>query len=573
MMWRWIVLILLLGMNSVVAVSLHPGQERFNPLPAASWAFDAEQGWQPEQAWDAYRGGDFSPARQHTLNLGGVSRPVWLAFEVTFAEESPPGRWFFSLDSPLFEQVELYYLQAEGWYRLPPGQIIEPLSGRLQNSPRPLFALPVEAGAAHAYLLRLSGAEAMLIAPRILTDRALLASERQRSLWLGLYFGVILALGLYNAMLWLVLRDRSYFWYTLFIAATAVFFVLMNQLLSAWWPDLSLRVWSFLVTLTKMFLGLGLLLFTRHFMLTVQRDQVMDRLIRYGIWLAPSIPLFNLLAGPQLSVVFSALLGMYTGVVIITTAWRALRRGFTPALLVIPAWLVLFGSLAIFVSMYLGWLPYNWWTAHAFMLGSATEAILLALALGYRIRSLEAERDNLSQRGKHLLTLSLTDPLTGLFNKRHLTSALKEAVSRSHAQGEPLSLVMIDADHFKAWNDTWGHQAGDEVLHSLGEQIRYHTRDSDIPCRYGGEEFCIILPGTDRDAAARIAERLRGAVEQMRFSPQAEASAGLTVSIGVAQMAPGDDMYSLISRSDRALYQAKQQGRNRCVVSAPEAEG
>jgi diguanylate cyclase (GGDEF)-like protein len=126
---------------------------------------------------------------------------------------------------------------------------------------------------------------------------------------------------------------------------------------------------------------------------------------------------------------------------------------------------------------------------------------------------------------------------------------------------------MLDVDHFKRWNDSWGHLLGDELLRSLGEQIRLQLRDSDIPCRYGGEEFCIILPHTESHAAVQIAERLREAVAALRFEPREGLEAGISISLGVAQLEPDDDMYGLITRSDRALYLAKQQGRNRCVLA------
>lgn len=520
-----------------------------------------------EQAWQAYRDGGFALVDQPSLNLGTVQRPLWLYFELRFSAVLEPGRWFYSLDWPSFERVELYALEGREWRALPRGEVFDPLGERRLQSPRPLFALDAGAAGTQRFLLRLSGDEAMLLSPRVISDRALLAGERQRSFLLGLYFGIILALALYNLMLWLVLRDRSYLWYTLFIGSSALFFVLMNQMLAVWWPELTLRGWSLLVTVSKAMLGLALLLFTRHFMLTQGRDPLSDRLIRLGVWLAPTMPLVNLLGGPHLSLFYSALLGIYCAVVVILAALRALRQGFIPALLVLPAWLILFGSLAVFVTMYMGLLPYTPWTANAFMIGSATEAILLALALGYRIRSLEAERDVLSQRGKQLLALSMSDPLTGLFNKRHLANALKQAVAQAHLQRDPLSLIMLDADHFKAWNDSWGHQAGDEVLHQLGEQIRLHTRDSDVPCRYGGEEFCIILPHTESHAAMQIAERLREAVAALRFEPREGVEAGISISLGVAQLEPDDDMYGLIARSDRALYQAKQQGRDRCVLA------
>ena len=162
---------------------------------------------------------------------------------------------------------------------------------------------------------------------------------------------------------------------------------------------------------------------------------------------------------------------------------------------------------------------------------------------------------------------NITDALTGLYNRRHLDSVLKRELGRSKRYALTLSLIMLDIDHFKAVNDTHGHDAGDEVLRAMGRIIRDNARDTDIAARYGGEEMTLILPSSDNKAAMLLAERLREVIENYKFSA-GDLNLDCTVILGVATMNDDiQDAASFLQAADRALYQAKEEGRNR-VVSA-----
>lgn len=157
--------------------------------------------------------------------------------------------------------------------------------------------------------------------------------------------------------------------------------------------------------------------------------------------------------------------------------------------------------------------------------------------------------------------LSLTDPLTGLANRRDFERKLDDEIRNAMHCNAPVSVLMLDVDHFKDYNDDFGHPAGDEALRELGLLLRGHARKIDVAARYGGEEFIVMLTGTDRDGALVLAERVRQEVEATQWSHR-----GFTVSIGVATLAGRhQDSASLIADADRALYEAKRRGRN-CVV-------
>jgi diguanylate cyclase (GGDEF)-like protein len=186
-----------------------------------------------------------------------------------------------------------------------------------------------------------------------------------------------------------------------------------------------------------------------------------------------------------------------------------------------------------------------------------------------RLRSLALERE-VEERRVALASLEAQaslDPLTGLFNRRH-TAVLREELSRAIEKGLSVSLTMFDIDHFKTVNDLHGHATGDKVLVAIAAELRRNARKSDMPCRWGGDEFLVLLVDMDEDAARGAAERLRIAVaESPVSSPGAEVP--VTLSAGVASAVPGSpaDFDSLAAQADRALYAAKEAGRNRVVVA------
>lgn len=202
--------------------------------------------------------------------------------------------------------------------------------------------------------------------------------------------------------------------------------------------------------------------------------------------------------------------------------------------------------------------------------GAASEAdVTLALnsitsaneALQEKLAVAEAQIQAQAEQIKTHESEARTDSLTELANRRAFDDELKRRFSEWHRKGTPFSLLIMDVDHFKKFNDTHGHQAGDEVLRSVGAALRECCRDMDLPCRYGGEEFAVVMPSTvGRDGIA-LAERVRVAVEAMRVEFE-DKTLSVTMSLGLAQADSEDDPASIIKRADGALYASKNAGRN-----------
>jgi two-component system, cell cycle response regulator len=164
-----------------------------------------------------------------------------------------------------------------------------------------------------------------------------------------------------------------------------------------------------------------------------------------------------------------------------------------------------------------------------------------------------------------------TDGLTGLYNFRHFNQALEHEIERSRRTGQPTTLLLIDLDHFKRINDTWGHEVGNLALIETAKTVRAAIRKLDIPCRYGGEEFIVILPSTDLLTGAQVAERLRQLIEEIRV-PLDESELQFTASLGIDVYNPTshEPARKFIERVDALLYQAKQGGRNQVAVGTRE---
>ncbi|WP_334519780.1 GGDEF domain-containing protein [Bradyrhizobium sp. AZCC 2230] len=179
----------------------------------------------------------------------------------------------------------------------------------------------------------------------------------------------------------------------------------------------------------------------------------------------------------------------------------------------------------------------------------------------------KSEISNLQQSLEAIRAESLTDPLTGLGNRKYFDRMIGMAVQSALASGEPLSLLLFDIDHFKSFNDSYGHLTGDQVLRLVGLSLKQTIKGQDITARYGGEEFAVVLPNTALRQALTVADHIRRAVmaKELKKKSTGEILGRVTISVGVSMLKQGDDTDALIDRADACLYAAKRNGRNRVI--------
>lgn len=424
------------------------------------------------------------------------------------------------------------------------------------------FSLPDDIDSRRPILVRIYAPATMYFRATLYTPEAFRKHGINISLLIGFCLGVLAAMLLYNLVLFLFVRDRYYFFYILYVFFLLSWQSILLGLFRYLWPS-----WGGRMIRAVLPLGAGMLFFGIVFAVvflntrdTAPRHDKVLKILAAGIVAAMLLSFVGNFWTANYLIYF---LAQISSLAVFSAAIASLRAGFRPArYYLVAVSVVLFAALIFFLRFY-GLLPNNIFTMHAVLFGSAAESVLLSFALGHRIRLMRYEEERLRVSEKSLQAISITDDLTGLYNRRFLNAALSKSIASAKRTGATLSLLMLDVDHFKRYNDTYGHPQGDRVLMALGQLLTQSLRGGDVACRYGGEEFVIILNQTDRNTALEAAERIRSNFEQTPFQPLKNKTISMTVSIGVAQWLPGENPDQILQRADLALYEAKQSGRNR----------
>ncbi|HIP52921.1 MAG TPA: diguanylate cyclase [Chromatiales bacterium] len=202
------------------------------------------------------------------------------------------------------------------------------------------------------------------------------------------------------------------------------------------------------------------------------------------------------------------------------------------------------------------------------LVGATRNATRVNRELQAHLEDAKGEAAQLREELNRVRQESRLDPLTGLYNRKMLAESLEEQVAFAHANGTPLSVLMLDIDHFKRFNDEYGHQIGDEVIRRVAAAMKKHIRGTDTAARYGGEEFVVLLPETHLEGATTVARTVHSAVAKLSLIKKAtqEKLPGITVSVGIGLLRNEEQGEALIERADQALYRAKRTGRNRIVT-------
>jgi diguanylate cyclase len=430
---------------------------------------------------------------------------------------------------------------------------------------------------------------------RLWRQAAFFERAQRDDLVYGLYYGALLALMLYNLFLFASTREGMFAYYALYLCAFFVWnFTFRGYAFQFFWPD-SPTLNNQMVPLASIGIYLALALFTAKYLSTRRLAPRMHRVVQ-ALAVLTAVPLAMSLAG-YYAVTFMMLMpvGAAMVLVLLATAILLVRRGERPARFYLIAWTVLMVGAVLYYLQVFGVLPATALTSNALNIGSALEFLLLAFGVADKINllkqeKLEAERGardahrdvaerlerevdlrtrELAAANARLERMSITDPLTGLYNRREFNRVLDSELRRHQRSGDAFALCIADVDGFKLFNDTYGHLRGDEALQQVAATLRSSlTRASDSVFRIGGEEFALLLAApTDEAAAHRAVERVRASIEALDI-PNRETKAGrVTASFGVclANSPRAVDAASLYAQADAALYAAKHGGRN-CVA-------
>ncbi len=534
-----------LAHRSAIGQSTHFLQEQHGRLQLAD-------------AMAAYQAGQFTPGKSPVLNFGIGARPVWIHFSVDNPGTAPVERRL-SIETAWLDRIEIYFQHQEQTVAT------HRVGDRQAFTQRPVasrhFMLDRTFGTGTSdVFIRVETPDPMVVPIYLLNPEASRARQMQQEFSYGIVYGFLLALMAYNAILYLSLRSTRYLFYSLYLAM----FVAMNVAYTghgyAWlWPDSP--AWQQWSNPLLMFLyGTSGLVFAIRFLdlrevFPQVRKAVIAFCAAFGVLLAAAFLLDSqkhaLLAAFTFALLFTGIM-LFLGVI-------SVRAGQKPAkYFLIAAFAAMVGAVLTTLSTW-GFIPHNSWTFRAVEIGMLVDATLLALALGYQFRVGQEER----LRAERLAQL---DPLTGLNNRRAFYDKTSPLWSQAVRHGHATSVMLLDIDRFKQINDAHGHAHGDEVLKATANLLRQSIRQGDALARWGGEEFIVFLPETDRPEAMALAERLRAAIADMRVAAGPEEIA-VTASIGIAQQEHHHvTLDALIAAADECLYQAKQQGRNRVAA-------
>ena len=360
------------------------------------------------------------------------------------------------------------------------------------------------------------------------------------------YFGSLFIVILFNLFLFLTIKDKIYAYYT----AYTFFYLLFMLILSGFDLYLGYEHLHEEFHMATPLVMIFLVLFSSYFLQTKNFYPKLFKVLMANVIIyAMLVPLVFITVDPWIEVANAVT--TFTFILLIIIAIMTVNKGYTLAKYYLFIMLVYISSLGLMSSVLMGDIENTDFNRYIFIAASYLEIIAFSLLLAkiYSQTKSEAERD----------------PLTGLYNRRYFSNIADKNLQLSKKHKQAFSILMIDIDLFKSINDTYGHQAGDEILIKLSHKLVELSRFQDIVSRHGGEEFIMLLPSTTTREATKIAENIRIEIENMSVEVASGESLSITVSIGVSQSIFDDNLSieKIILDADINLYQAKETGRNK----------
>jgi diguanylate cyclase (GGDEF)-like protein len=510
-------------------------------------------------ALEAFRSGHFSSSDHSVINFGIGSKPVWLALQVRNSGHGSAHRNLL-FETAWLDKIDIYFLQGD--------QLINSyhVGDSLLFSKRPLNHRFFVAG--HLFeqgettvLIRVESPDPMVLPIYFMNTENITDRNALQGYSYGFLYGVILALIAYNFMLYIGLRSSHHLFYSIYLLS----FLITNAAYTGhgyqWlWPESpQWQSWSNpVLMLTYSVSGL---VFAIHFLnIKLSFPRIYRMVIGSCMIFGALLLLAILTASHEAALLISFTFVFFFSSFMIVLGVIALQAGNKFAKYFLLASISAVCGAAITAAAVWGFIPFNLFTYRAVDIGMMADAILLALAL--------AERLNISQQEKLLAEkMAGIDSLTNLNNRRSFYKFVKPIWAMGLRNKSSTSVIMMDIDNFKLFNDNYGHALGDRVLVQLAETLQKEARTGDILARWGGEEFIIFLPETQLADAMTLADRLRKKIAAIQLTTANKKKISFTSSFGVAQTSDGNiSLDELISQADQQLYYAKKRGRN-CVCS------
>ncbi|MEX0959241.1 MAG: 7TM diverse intracellular signaling domain-containing protein [Burkholderiales bacterium] len=596
---RFLIAALALLVSAAAAQPLHLDPEVGHYVPRVSYLEDPGGGLHIEEV-----AGMRERFRQYTgtqPNFGYTRSAYWLAFDVETPHDDTES-WYLQVFYPPLDRIEAFWQPQPGaaFVRLLQGDHL-PFHAREIHEPEYYFPLALQPGQPRTVFLRVQTESSMTVPLALWSAHRLDEQRGTDHLVLGLFFGTLLALVLYNLLLCVSIRDINYLYYVAFVAVSGLAFFSYNGLAYQFlWPEAV--AWNNRAPIVFALAALSFgAIFARNFLMIDRHSPRLDAAL---IAATIGAGLFGLLAIGVIDYftsahVFSAF-GIAAAIAIVASGIVSWQHGYRPARWFLLAWSALLVGLIAYALRVLGALPGNFFTIYGIQVGSGLEMLLLSIALADRInvmkreteeaheialaasrraereledkveervgelnevnRMLQGEISERRQAQEALFEMAHHDALTGLPNRLLLSDRFRIAAAQAARSKREIALLMMDLDGFKQVNDKLGHDIGDLLLVAVADSIQGTVRATDTIARFGGDEFIVLLNDLrDAEEATRVADQIILALAHPHYV--GTHSLTITTSIGIALYPQdGSTLEALLKCADIAMYRAKEAG-------------
>ena len=577
---------------AIEPVLLLPADTEIALATNTRFAIDASASATADEEFSLVDSDVFQPLPNGNAAFGFVDGAYWFHARL-LNRDTEVHRRILSVNYVLLDEIDVYLRRADGSIDHFSSGDSQPFDQRALRSRMPNFLIDLDSDEQADLLVRVRSKSSMQVPLVLYSQKAFFERTRDSYLGVGLYYGVLLALLLYNLILFFSLRDTNYFFYVLYICAFGFVLFCLNGLAFEYlWPNVPWLA----NTAIPVSMALSMLFmhqFVRVFLDLRRRLPVGNRIILGFMVFHTTMVLLSMLIDYRTAVLLGTAAVFPGAAAILGVSLILARRGDRAAQILLLAWTVLLIGTSAYAMVSFGLLPKVFFSEYGIQIGSALEMILLSFALAWRFASLRDENiqivqsarneleirvdertrelsstlDELASANERLRESNLRDGLTGVYNRRYFNAAFEPMRVASRRAGHTFGVLVADIDHFKRVNDEAGHLAGDDCLRLTAATIESVVGDRGHVIRYGGEEFVVLLPDITPETLPLIAERIRAAIAGT--APLSNGSSiSPTISIGAAMAASGDAVESttLLQRADEAMYRAKHEGRNRVVV-------
>lgn len=495
----------------------------------------------------------FTPVENSRLYKKRTPSAWWIKLTPLSTEPASKNN-FIEISGASLELIDIYFPDGT---KVEAGKI-RPVSNLEIKSRIWYIPIPEAHDNSKPIYIRIKTNTLMWVPVRIISAEQLINKSTKENLLFGFFFGIILSVIVINIFSFVILRDSYFSIYLMYLTSLFIYHLRVHGFL--YLIPMPFFVLEAILWLSLSGLGIFMMLFAKKFLNLRESYPVINIILNINI----GFFILQTIAGIFVSNYIANQIAYITGavvplVIIVTTAFRYFS-GHREVRYYLIAWCAMFTGTFIWSAT--AYIEAQISANYFFLIGTSIDSLLFTLAIFDKINMELSEKKLMKAREEYYKDQARTDPLTGLYNRRYLDEKVR-TMGNCGNSFEKTSLMIIDLDHFKEVNDSYGHLSGDLLLAKMGTKIQKFIRKSDIACRYGGDEFVILLPGADLSVALSIAQALHSSIKNDIFYTESGEQISYGVSIGVSEIRADDTFDGLFLRADAALYQSKRLGRNR----------